>query len=150
MLFRSVYLVTKETLKDRTVSFGKEEMDAYLAEMEDGRHYAFISTPDFPDYVELAFTLEDIYNRWLAEKQMFAEGRIPERSYKRFYDQEDVDFLVSIGELSKTAQENFKKDRDKPGHFLCQSYCEFRDFCYTRQGTPRKEADLVGVRNESK
>jgi hypothetical protein len=139
----TVVLVTKDTMLRGSMS--EADFAAAKEKMNDEEHYAFISTPDFPDYVEANFSLEDMYRRWAEEKALFEADTAPPRPFKKFYSEEEVEYLHSIDELSKTAYDGFKAGKEKPGHFLCQSYCEYRDFCYTRLGTPRKEADALGV-----
>ncbi len=138
----TIVLATKNDLKQGSMS--DAEFAECKAAMRANERYALISTEDFHDYVETAFSLEDLYKRWTEEKRLFEADTAPPRPFKRFYSEEEVEHLYSIDELSKTAYEGFKAGKEKPGHYLCQSYCEYRDFCYTRQGTPRKEADALG------
>lgn len=138
----TIVLVTKDELRQGNMS--DVEFAGYKNEMKADKRYALISTPDFHDYVEVAFSLEDLYERWSEEKRLIDSDTAPPRPFKKFYSEEEVENLYSIDELSKTAYEGFKAGKEKPGHYLCQSYCEYRDFCYTRQGTPRKEADALG------
>lgn len=138
----TIVLETKETLKQGNMSDG--EFAATKAAMRPNERYALISTEGFHDYVETAFSLEDLHKRWTEEKRLIEADTAPPRPFSKFYTEEQVDYLYSIDELSKTAYEGFKAGKEKPGHYLCQSYCEYRDFCYTRTGTPRKEADALG------
>ncbi len=138
----TIVLVTKQTLKQGNMN--DTEFAEAKAAMKDGERYALISTEGFHDYVETAFSLEALYKRWAEEKRLIDADTAPPRPFKKFYTEAEVEYLYSIDELSKTAYEDFKAGKGKPGHYLCQSYCEYRDFCYTRQGTPRKEADALG------
>jgi len=119
----------------------------------DGKHYAKLETEDFLPYIEKRFSVEDIYASTEEEMRYINEGIIPERTYKRFYSEEEIEALRDEEEIGKTAYEDWVKAgkplaslKDTPGHFLCQSYCEYRSFCYLRNGKPNPEADLVGIR----
>lgn len=140
----TVFLVRKTDLT-------AEQLAEFGPLMKDNERYAFISTPDYPDYIETGFSLEDMYSRWNKQLEMMKNDIAPERPYKKVYSKEEVEYLYSIDELSKTAYEDWQKGKSKPGHYLCQTYCEFRDFCYKRDGSPRKEADELarGVLNEN-
>jgi len=134
----TVFLVTKADLSG-------ELLDTYGPEMVEGEHYAFVSTPDHPDYVETSFSLENMYRRWTEEKGYIDRDEMPPRPFKKFYSDEEVEALYQKGDISDSAYEDWKKKKARPGHYLCQSYCEFRDFCYSKQGTPRKEADSLAT-----
>ena len=105
--------------------------------------YAFITTPDHPDYIEDRFSIDDIYERFKLLKDTLASGGVPDRTFEKYYSKEKVTHLHEIGKISDNAYQDFKKGRKTPGHFLCQSYCEYRDHCYERSGRPRKEADSL-------
>ena len=130
----TVFLVKKTDLT-------AEHLAEFGPAMKDNERYAYVSTPDHPDYVETDFSLEDMYGRWKKQLEMMRNDIAPERPYKKFYSGEQIEYLHSIDELSKSAYEEWQKGRGKPGHYLCQTYCEFRDFCYKRDGAPRQEAD---------
>lgn len=140
----------------------KEDLDAgLLAEfgeaMVAGERYALISTEGFPTRIETGWSLENMHRRWLQQKEYFATGVIPPRPFKKFYPKDEMEGLYNSGAISKTAYEKWVKGtRDSgpkpmtsieitPGHFLCKSYCDWRDFCYTADGRPRPEADRVGL-----
>ena len=140
----TVYLVTKEdleSLKETTMSDATRA--EFLSQMAPGRHYALVITDDFPDYVEIDFSLEDMYDRWREQKALFEAGQCPPRPYKKVYSKEEVEYLVSIEEMAKSVLEDWEKGKERPGHYLCKSYCEYRSFCYNANGTPRKEADEI-------
>jgi hypothetical protein len=141
----TVRLVTKADLD--SVLLAK-----YGPKMKDGERYAQVETDGFSTKIEVRFSLEDMYSRWLEEKEMFKQNVIPVRPYKKFYSPEEIDSYKAAGMVSKTMFEAWEKagkpksSLDKtPGHFLCKSYCDYRDFCYDRLGQPRKEADMVGL-----
>ena len=116
--------------------------------------YALIQTEDFSDKVS-EFSVEDIHRRAEEQKRIFdAEGEVPERplNFKKFYTEEEIERYRAQGDISKTAYTNWEKAgkplndlESTPGHFMCQSYCEYRGFCYLRDGSPRPEADAVGL-----
>jgi len=131
-----IMLVTREALTGSLLS-------RHGPSMSPGEHYALISTKGYPDYVETRFSIEDIKNRFAAQKEMFASGVVPERTFKKFYSASEVETRYSNGSLSKTAYEKYHSGKDRPGHFLCQRYCDYRDHCYKRNGDPRPEADQL-------
>jgi hypothetical protein len=139
----TIHLVTRDTVPQGNLS--DDAFAALKDRMVEGYRYAHISTDGFDDYVELRFSLEDMYSRWAEQKRLFESNTAPGRVYQRFYSKEQVEELYAAGELSETAYTDYQKGKGTPGHFLCQSYCEYRDFCYTRQGNPRKEADALGL-----
>ena len=144
----TVILVTKETVPQGNMDGA--DFTSYKAAMQPGKRYAFISTADFPDYVDTRFCLEDMYDRWREQKRLFTEKTAPGRPFKKCYDAEEIEALYLTEDISKSAYEDWQKGRETPGHYLCKSYCEYRSFCYTRQGTPRKEADeLVQVKESA-
>lgn len=141
----TVTLVTTDTLPlDLRIEF--------LDKMVPGQKYALVETRDFPSYVDTRFSMQDIYDRFAEEFELIRNGSIPDRTFKKFYSNEEIEYLYSIGEIGKTAYEKWvKKGRqpssleNTPGHFLCKRYCNYRSFCYLRNGQPNPEADLVGI-----
>lgn len=139
----TIVLVTKEDISNEA---GLAE---FLPNMKDGERYALIMTEGFDDYVEVRFSLEDMYGRWRKQKELFESDTAPDRAFEKSYSAEKIEAMYAAGDLAETTYQDWKKGKASPGHYLCQSYCEYRDFCYTRQGNPRKEADslsLVSIR----
>lgn len=141
----TISLVTRDDLESSLLS-------RYGPEMLPGHHYARIATADFPTKIETRFSLENMHSRWKEQKEYINQNIIPPRPFHRFYNEAQIEYLTNIGEIGKTAYEKWEKSgkpaaslEDTPGHFLCQSYCEYRSFCYTRNGKPRVEADRVGL-----
>jgi hypothetical protein len=134
--YYDVTLVTRESLSGSLLS-------RHGPSMNPGDHYALIATKGFSDYVETRFSIEDIKSRFVEQKEMFASGVVPERTFKKFYTANEIETRYSNGSLSKTAYGKYQAGKEKPGHFLCQRYCDYRDHCYERNGDPRLEADQV-------
>lgn len=155
----TVTLVTRDDLDSNLL--GK-----FGAEMKEGKRYALIQTgpmypskkfPEgkpIPDHIETRFSLEDIYDRFLEELDMVQNHKIPPRpqNFKPFFSAEEIEERRASDDISKSAYEAWVKagkpatSLDKtPGHFLCQGYCDYRSFCYTKAGKPKKAADKVGL-----
>ena len=141
----TVTLVTRDDLDS-------EMLGIFGQEMRPGEHYAMVSTEGFTTKVEVRWSLEDMHTRWKEEIEHFASHKIPPRPFHKFYNEEQIEYLYSINELGKTAYTDWEKAgkplaslEKTPGHFLCQSYCDYRSFCYTKTGKPRVEADRVGL-----
>lgn len=147
----TVTMVTKDDLS------GKLKTE-YGSNMTDGHHYLLVTTVGHPDVVETRFSIEQMHANWKIQKDQFDSGKIPGRPHKKFYSAEDIerlkDFHYKNGGISKTVYQKWEKAGKPPaslaatpGHFLCQSYCDYRDFCYTKTGKPNKAADQVGLIN---
>ncbi len=139
----TVTLVTKaelsETLKAR-----------HAESMRDGEHYALVQTNGFPDKVETRFSLEDIYKNYERNLVMLQRKEIFPRAFQKYYSEETIEEMYANEAIGKTAYEDWLKAgkpaasiEKTPGHYLCQSYCEWRSFCYLRNGRPNPAADLV-------
>lgn len=121
--------------------------------MADGYRYALVQTKGFPDKIETRFSLEEIYRRYSEFiNDYLLKGIPPPRSYSKFLSEQEIEEDLAEEELSASMYDKWvkagkpKSDLAKtPGHFLCQSYCEFRDFCWDKKGNPNPEADLVGL-----
>ena len=129
----TVTLVSKDDLSGPLTSYGEE--------MNDGERYALVESDGLPDYVDTRFSIEDVYAWFAEQKEMFEANVAPDRPFKKYYNEVEVRELYELGKLSKSAFDNFTSGKKNPGHFLCQSYCDYRDFCYKRNGSPREEAD---------
>jgi len=141
----NVCLVTKDDL-------GSAMLLKYGPEMTDGEHYAYVSTADFSDKIETRFSIEDLYRRWGLLKRYIEEDIAPPRAHKKFFSEKEINQKREDGKIGKTAFEKWEKAgkpksslEKTPGHYMCQSYCDYRSFCYTKTGQPRKEADQVGL-----
>lgn len=124
----------------------KGDYDTFNGLMAEGKQYAHISTPGYPDYVETRFSVEDMYARWTEQLRMFQAKETPPRTYKKVYSKEEIEAKYADGEISDSAYEMWQKGRATPGHFLCTSYCSWRGWCYCEDGSPNPEADLVTIR----
>ena len=137
------YDVTLVTLQDLSGSL----LARHKEDMKPSHKYALIETEGYDSYVETRFSIQDIYSRFQQQKEIFAGEAPPPRPYKKFYDDDEVERLYSLGKISKSAYTDWENKKKKPGHFLCQSYCNYRDHCYKRNGAPRAEADkLVNIK----
>lgn len=135
----------------------KKDLDASMllkhgSDMTDGERYAHVSTAGFSDKVETRFSIEHLYRRWVLLKRYIEEGIAPPRAHQKFYSEEDIIKKREAGKIGKTAFEKWEKAgkpkaslEKTPGHYMCQSYCDYRSFCYNKLGNPRREADNVGL-----
>ena len=135
----------------------KEDLDASLllkhgGDMKDGERYALVTTPGFSAKVETRFSIEDLYGRWVLLQRYIEENIPPPRAHQKFYSAEEITKKREAGKLSKSAFEKWERAgkpkaslEKTPGHYMCQSYCDYRSFCYNKLGNPRKEADRVGL-----
>lgn len=128
------------------------------ADLKDNHRYALVATDPLDDgtviplRIESRFSIEDIYERFIQEKEFFLEGVVPPRPFKKFYSLDEIESLYKADAISKTAYTSWQKAKKPladisktPGHYLCQSYCEYRSFCYNRDGSENKLADSVGL-----
>ena len=115
----------------------------HRADMKPSNRYALIETEGHDSYVETRFSIEEMYARFAEQKEIFSSDKAPPRPFKKFYTDDEVERLYSLGKLSKTAYTDWENNKKRPGHFLCQSYCNYRDYCYKKSGAPRLEADKL-------
>jgi hypothetical protein len=138
----NISLITKADLKGTLIEFADE--------LVDNERYALVETDGHPDYVETRFSIDQIYRRFKTLKETLAGGEVPDRTFDKYYSAETVEEMHSSGRMSDSAYATFKAGKKTPGHFLCQSYCDYRDHCYNKNGSPRVEADsLVSITSSS-
>lgn len=82
--------------------------------------------------MDYRFTIDDIYKRYELIDHYLQSKTLPPRDYEAIYDEEKVEKLYELGEISDT---NYSKWKKKPsinpiGHWMCNSlYCPYRDLC---------------------
>ena len=143
------YTISLVTKADLTTSL----LQTYGDKMIDGHRYALVQTKGYPDKIEVRFSLEEIYRRYREFRENnLNKGIPPERSFSKFLSEEEIEADYKSEDISTSVYDKWvkakkpKADLSKtPGHYLCQSYCEWRSFCWNRDGSPNKEADLVGL-----
>jgi len=156
----TVVLTTGDELAEKLERYAPPGMlggfdpERVAAQMEAGKRYALIMSSGLMPYVELRYPLEAIYERFAQLQQYIANKQPPPRpeGFSKYHAPATIELMHKEGIILKTAYEKWtKKGRPKqmpgvtPGHFLCQSYCDWRSFCFNEDGTPNPEADLVGV-----
>lgn len=146
-----VTLVSVEELRaDTSSAMNSTLLLTYGDLMVPGERYALIETKDYTPYIETRFSIEAIYRRFKEQKEIFESGEVPDRPFQKFYTGDRIEEMWSQGKISKTDYQKWSKGHKRLGHFLCQSYCDYRDHCYTPTGIPRPEADtppLVQIEN---
>lgn len=127
----------------------------YADKMVDGEYYALVQTQGFQDKIETRFSLEAIHRNYEQNLALLRAREIFPRAFQKFYSEETIETMYAEGTLGKTAYEDWLKAgkpaaslEKTPGHYLCQSYCEWRSFCYNRNGTPNPAADAVTFTGE--
>lgn len=156
--FKLIYLPRDKPVDGReyTISLVKKEdlssalLREFGGQMRDGEYYALVVTEGCPDRIETRFSLEDIHRSYKENLRKLKEGEIFPRSYEKFYSEDKIEELYQAEEVGKTAYEAWVKAgkpaaslKKTPGHYLCQSYCSWRSFCYLRNGQPNPAADRV-------
>ena len=151
--FKLIYLPRDKPVDGRCYNVllvTKDELSGDLLDsapnLKDGERYALVQTEGHPDYVEDRFSLDQIYARYKSLKETLESGAVPDRTFEKYYSKQTVEDMYSSGRMSESAYNSFTSGKKTPGHFLCQSYCDYRDHCYNKTGSPRVEADsLVSI-----
>jgi len=75
------------------------------------------------------YTIDDVYSRMRQLVEAVKLREKPQRDFKKNYNDADVEWLHSIGELSDTKYKSYKKGKPL-GDWNC-SYCPFENECYS-------------------
>jgi hypothetical protein len=80
--------------------------------------------------IDSRFTMQDIYDRYALLKEYWDSKQMPPRDYDINYDIDKVHLHQSVGDISKTAFEDWKKNPAKNpiGDWQCR-YCGYRNIC---------------------
>jgi Holliday junction resolvase-like predicted endonuclease len=105
-------------------SAARREYDITLVQSgETGRHH-----PCIDGQVDDRFTLEDIYDRYEELREHLENGVLPPRDYEKEFSPEKIEQFRKLGDVSKTAYEEWKKGKSVPGDWQCR-YCNFSSIC---------------------
>lgn len=119
----------------------------FMIEMveEGGKHYPQITTywhkannaERMHSYIEKRVTLEGIYERYDSLMSHLKDGKIPKGDFRHSYTDEEIESMFKSEDISKTAYEKWKKDKDNFafGHWKCRKYCGFRSTCKAQKET---------------
>lgn len=108
-------------------------------EKEDGKHYPKITTfwakanndEKQYSYIDDRITLEGIHGRYADLMNFLKDGKIPKGDFRHTFTDEEIEAMFAAKEVSKTAYEKWKKDKDNTalGHWKCRKYCSYRSMC---------------------
>lgn len=140
LLQASVYGDFYKELLDHYRLYYLERGDGHRVEFktllnEDGRiGFQQISGPywstESSDEVYRPYTIHNVHERMEELVHRVKARDMPPKEFKKQYDDDDVEFLRSIGELSDNKYKNYKKGKPL-GDWQC-AYCPFADVCHAR------------------
>jgi hypothetical protein len=113
--FRMVYMARDEPENHRTFKIE-------LAN-EGDLHY-----PVIDGEINRAFTVEDIFSRYRLLQEYLDRDELPPRDYEDIYPDSKVEYLTSLGKVSKTARDDHFKGKKPCGDWQCR-YCDVRHHC---------------------
>lgn len=118
-------------------SAARTQFDIRLIKNENGTH-----SPSVNGIIDPRFTLEDIYSRFKLLEHYIQTDILPPPDYEAEFSPEKVEKRKKLGEVSKTAYENWQKNPSKSpiGDWQC-SYCSFRKFCWGSNTQASNEID---------
>lgn len=106
-------------------SASRKEFDVDI--VQDGEH----KRPMINGVIDYRFTIEEIYDRY-AELQGYLERQeLPPAEFEMKWDAAKVQKFYDLGEVSKTAYQDFQKNPDKKpvGDWQCR-YCAYKNTCW--------------------
>lgn len=77
------------------------------------------------------YTIDNVYERMEELVQRVKKRDMPPRDFKREYNDDDVEWMRSVGELSDYKYKSYKKGKPL-GDWNC-SYCPYSDICYAQE-----------------
>lgn len=95
--------------------------------VQDGEH----KRPMINDVIDYRFTIEEIYDRYHELQGYLDRGEMPEREFDMKWDADKVKKFFDLGEVSKTAYQDYQKNPDKNpvGDWQCR-YCAYKNTCW--------------------
>lgn len=109
---RQQFVLTREKIGDKT--YPKIET------IHRGQSYS---------YVDKRITMEGIYERYDELMEHLKGAKLPKPDFEHEFSDQKIKQLHELGEISKTAYENWEKGLETPGYFMCKNYCDYRDMC---------------------
>jgi len=93
-----------------------------------------LTRPVIDGTVDYRFTMEDVYTRYRTLKSHLENNIVPPRDYAIAFSPEKVELLNKIGEISKTAMLEYKRNpaKNPVGDWNCR-YCSYAQHCWSKE-----------------
>ncbi len=103
-----------------------------------------ISRPVIDGLVDYRFNVEDIYSRYRQLSEYVMNSIMPQNDYEISWSAEKIEQRKELGEVSKSAYDDWKKGKGKVGDWQCR-YCPYQDFCWDKHGQPKDITKAIGT-----